>query len=72
MIVTEILKRKYAQATFTMDRGVMIYRAAKDENGKWPVTPFAHIATTFSVEQRGGSRNREDLTEVRRGFVGHA
>ncbi|AEH81623.1 hypothetical protein SM11_pC0550 (plasmid) [Sinorhizobium meliloti SM11] len=43
MIVTEILKRKYAQATFTMDRGVMIYRAAKDENGKWPVTPFAHI-----------------------------
>lgn len=55
-----------------MDRGVMIYRAAKDENGKWPVTPFAHIATTFSVEQRGGSRNREDLTEVRRGFVGHA
>lgn len=53
----------------------MIYRAAKDENGKWPVTPFAHIATTFSVEQRGGSLgtdNREDLTEGRRGFVGHA
>lgn len=48
----------------------MIYRAAKDENGKWPVTPFAHIATTFSVEQRGGSLgtdNREDLTE---GVVG--
>lgn len=75
MIVTEILKRKYVQATFTTDRGVMIYRAAKDENGKWPVTPFVHIATTFSVEQRGGSLgtdNREDLTEGRRGFVGHA